>query len=99
MIHDEEYDSKFCIHNDCFCHTTQRKSHLREFRSLKGGVSVKFGNNEIAIPKGYEMITNGEVTIWKVAYVERLKHNIISVSQIVVSTCLKVSFDERSLEI
>ena len=41
------------------------------------------------------MITNGELTIWKVAYVEGLQHNLISVSQLLVDRGLKVSFDEE----
>ncbi|KAI3766946.1 hypothetical protein L2E82_17026 [Cichorium intybus] len=45
------------------------------------------------------MITNGEITIRKVAYVEGLQHNLISVSQLVVGTGLKVSFDEEGSEL
>ena len=39
------------------------------------------------------MITNEEFTIQKVAYVEGLQHNLISVSQLFVGTGLKVTFD------
>ena len=45
------------------------------------------------------MITNGELSIRKVAYVEGLQHNLISVSQLVVGTGLKVSFDDEGSEI
>ena len=45
------------------------------------------------------MITDGEFSIRKVAYVEVLQHNLISVSQLVVGTGLKVSFDDEGLEI
>ena len=69
---------------------TGRKEELREFRSLKDGGSVKFGNNSYGTIKGYGMITNGDFSIRKVAYVEGLQHNLISVSQLVVGTGLKV---------
>lgn len=39
------------------------------------------------------MIMNGEFSIRKVAYVEVLQQNLISVSQLVMGTGLKVSFD------
>ena len=45
------------------------------------------------------MITNGDFSIRKVAYVEGLQHNLISVSQLVVGTGLKVSFDDEGSEI
>ena len=45
------------------------------------------------------MITNGEFSIRKVAYVEGLQHNLIIVSQMVVGTGLKVSFDDEGAEI
>ena len=74
---------------------TGRKEELREFRSLKDGGIVKYGNNSFGTIKGYGMITNGEFSIRKVAYVEGLQHNLISVSQLVVGTRLKVSFDDE----
>lgn len=45
------------------------------------------------------MITNGDFFIRKVAYVEGLQHNLISVSKLVVGTGLKVSFDDEGSEI
>ena len=69
------------------------------FRSLKDGGIVKYGNNSFGTIKGYGMITNGEFSIRKVAYVEGLQHNLISVSQLVVGTGLKVSFDDEGSEI
>ena len=41
------------------------------------------------------MITYGDFTIYKVAYVEGLRHNLTSVSKLVVGTGLNVSFDEE----
>ena len=78
---------------------TGRKEELREYRSLANGGNVKFGNNSFGTIKGYGMITNGDFTIRKVAYVEGLQHNLISVSQLVGGTGLKVSFDDEGSEI
>ena len=60
---------------------------------------MKFGNNATREIKCYRMITYGEFSIRKVANVEGLQHNLISVSQLVVGIGLKVSFDEEGLEI
>ena len=56
---------------------TRRKEELREYRSLANGGNVKFGNNSFGTIKGYGMITNGDFTIRKVAYVQ---HNLINLS-------------------
>ena len=45
------------------------------------------------------MITNVDFSIRKVVYVEGLQHNLISVSQLVVGTGLKVSFNDEESEI
>ena len=88
---EEQYDSQWYIDSGCSRHMTGRKEQLRDFRKLKDGGRVKFGNNHTAEIKGYGQITNGEFTIKRVAYVEGLKHNLISVSQLVVGTGLKIS--------
>lgn len=54
-----------------------------------------YGNNATGKIKGYDMITNGEFMIHKVAYVECLQHNLIGFSKLVVFTRLKVSFYEE----
>ena len=56
-----------------------RKDELREYRALKDGGSIKYVNNSLGRIKGCRMITNGEFSIRKVAYVEGLQHNLISV--------------------
>ena len=63
---------------------TGRKEELREYRDLKNGGLVKFGNNVIGEIKGYGMITNGDFLIRKATYVEGLQHNLISVLQLIV---------------
>jgi len=77
---------------------TGRREDLREFRTLRDGGRVRYGNNATGEIKGYGMITNGEFSIRKVAYVEGLQHNLISVLQLVVGTGLKVEFDEEGSE-
>src|SRR4051812_20542764 len=74
---------------------TGRKDYLRDYRTLTNAGKVKYGNNETGDIKGYGMITNRELSIRKVAYVEGLQHNLISVSQLVVGSGMKVTFDEN----
>ena len=78
---------------------TGRREELREFGSLKEGGKVKCGNNATGEIKRYGMITNGEFSICKVAYVEGLQHNLTSDSQLVAGTGLEVSFDDEGSEI
>ena len=67
-----------------------RKEELGEYSELKNGGSLKFGNNSLVEIKAYEMIKNGEFSIRKVAYVRGLQYNLISISQLVTGTGLKV---------
>ncbi|KAL4582285.1 hypothetical protein LXL04_006830 [Taraxacum kok-saghyz] len=94
-MYEEQYDSQWYIDSGCSRHMTGRKEQLRDFRKLKDGGRVNFGNNHTAEIKGYGQITNGEFTIKRVAYVEGLKHNLISVSQLFVGTGLKITFDDE----
>ena len=95
VISDEQFDDEWYIDNDCSCHMTGRREERKEFWSLKDGGCVKYGNNSYSTIKGYGMITNREFTIRKMAYVEGLQRNLISVSELVVGTGLKVSFDDE----
>ncbi|XP_023752546.1 uncharacterized protein LOC111900907 [Lactuca sativa] len=81
--------------NGCSCHMTGKKENLRDFRSLKNAGVVKFGNNQKCQVKGYGKITNGQFTVNRVAYVEGLQHNLISVSKLVVGTKNQVLFNEE----
>ena len=99
MLRDEQYDNQWYIDSGCSRHMTGKLEYLKDFRGLQGAGYVKFGNNDLAEIKGYGKITNGDFTINKVAYVEGLKHNLITVSQLVVGTGLKVSFIEDGSEI
>lgn len=46
------------------------------------GSSVAFGGNQKGKIKGYGMIVKGEVKMNQVSFVDGLKHNLISVSQL-----------------
>ena len=92
---DEQYDTKWYIDSGCSRHMTGRKENLRDYRSLENAGVVKFGNNHKCQVKGYGKVTNGQFTVNRVAYVEGLQHNLISVSQLVVGTGNQVVFNEE----
>ncbi|KAI3505837.1 hypothetical protein L1887_28124 [Cichorium endivia] len=90
----EEQDDKWLIDSACSMHMTGRLEFLRDYREVNFGGYVTFGNDANGIIKGYGVLTNGNFTIQKVAYVLGLKHNLISVGQL-VSTSLRVEFDNE----
>ena len=71
---------------------TGQKENLRDFWKLENVGVVMFRNNQKCKVKGYRKVTNGKVTVNRVAYVEGLKHNLISVYQLVVGTRNQVLF-------
>ncbi|KAI3740497.1 hypothetical protein L2E82_30955 [Cichorium intybus] len=74
---------------------TGRKEYLRDYRNLDDAGNVRFGNNETCPIRGYGKITNGQFTINRVAFVEGLKHNLVSISQLVVGTGNVVTFNNQ----
>ncbi|KAI3790916.1 hypothetical protein L2E82_04347 [Cichorium intybus] len=90
----EEQDDEWLIDSACSMHMTGRLEFLRGYREFSFGGYVTFGNDANGIIKGYGVLTNGNFTIQKVAYVLGLKHNLISVGQL-VSTGLRVEFDNE----
>ncbi|KAI3790995.1 hypothetical protein L2E82_04493 [Cichorium intybus] len=78
----EPKDDTWYIDSGCSKHMTGNRNYLRDFRPTQTNQDVTFGNNMTAKIKGYGNITNGNFTIKKVAYVDDLKHNLISVSQL-----------------
>ena len=74
---------------------TGKKENLRDFRSLENAGVVNFGNNHKCQVKGYGKVTNGQFTVNRVAYVEGLQHNLISISQLIVGTGNQVVFNEE----
>ncbi|KAI3691358.1 hypothetical protein L2E82_49702 [Cichorium intybus] len=90
----EEQDDEWLIDSTCSMHMTGRLEFLRDYREVNHGGYVTFGNDANRIIKGYGVLTNGNFTIQRVAYVLGLKHNLVSVGQL-VSTGLRVEFDNE----
>ena len=65
----------------CSRSMTGEKSLMTELVPC-AGPSVAFGNDTEGHTEGYGVVTNGEITFKRVAYVNGLKHNLISVSQL-----------------
>lgn len=84
MLCDEQYAENWYIDSGWSCHTKGRKKVLSDFRKLEHEGVVKFGNNYKCKVKVYGKVTNGKFRVNIVAYGEVLKHNLISVSQLVV---------------
>ncbi|KAL4570004.1 hypothetical protein LXL04_025653 [Taraxacum kok-saghyz] len=78
----EQKDKEWLLDSGCSLHMTGRLDYLRDFKPIQQGGHVTFGNDENGIIKGYGILTNGEFTIRRVAYVHGLKHNLISVKQL-----------------
>ncbi|XP_024961134.1 uncharacterized protein LOC112501673 [Cynara cardunculus var. scolymus] len=69
------------LDNGCSSHMTVNKSLLINYVS-EHGPSITFGDNARGITKGYGVLSNGSVTFNRVAYVDELKHNLLSISQL-----------------
>jgi hypothetical protein len=70
------------LDSDCSRHMTGDKHSFLSFEKKEGG-SVTFGNNEKASIKGKCIIGKiNSAKIENVHYVEGLKHNLISISQL-----------------
>ena len=59
------------------------KTKLNNMNNFNGG-SVKFGNNDDAkiMEKGYVSLNGGKILCDNVLYIDGLKHNLLSVSQL-----------------
>ncbi|KAI3715071.1 hypothetical protein L6452_22037 [Arctium lappa] len=65
----------------CLRHMTGDKKLLFSYKAKSGG-AITFGDNMQGQIKGYGEITRGNVYVSKVACVDGLKHNLISISQL-----------------
>ncbi|KAJ9557264.1 LOW QUALITY PROTEIN: hypothetical protein OSB04_011878 [Centaurea solstitialis] len=79
------------LDSGCSRHMTENKSLLLNYVSEKGP-SVTFGDDAKGITKGYGTLSNGIITFNKVAYVEGLMDNLLSISQL-CDLGYKVIFD------
>ncbi|KAJ9562107.1 hypothetical protein OSB04_007267 [Centaurea solstitialis] len=76
----------------CSKHMTERKELLANFKQKYGG-NVRFGNKLSAPIMGYGDIFHHKITINKVAYVEGLSHNLLSIGKF-CDKKLEVNFRE-----
>ncbi|KAI3735591.1 hypothetical protein L6452_15098 [Arctium lappa] len=60
---------------------TGQKDLLTEYKEEKGP-SVTFGGNGKGFTRGFGILSNGTTTFRRVAYVDGLKHNLLSISQL-----------------
>ena len=71
-----------------------KKNLLSDYKEEKGP-SVTFGGNGKGYTRGFGVLSNGTTTFRRVAYVEGLKHNLLSISQL-CDKDNKVTFDKKS---
>ncbi|KAJ9564659.1 hypothetical protein OSB04_000625 [Centaurea solstitialis] len=69
------------LDSGCSRHMTGSKSVLTNYREERGP-AVTFGGNGRGQTRGYGTLTNGVTTFKRVAYVEGLMHNLLSISQL-----------------
>ena len=70
------------IDSGCARHMTAHKGYLRDFNITMPGLYVTFGNNVKGEYIGHGNISNWNFTVKHVAYIDGLKHNLISVAQL-----------------
>ncbi|KAJ9557555.1 hypothetical protein OSB04_012169 [Centaurea solstitialis] len=85
------------LDSGCSRHMTGSKFVLSDYRD-KRGFSVTFGGNGRGQTRGYGTLTNGVTTFKRVAYVEGLMHNLLSISQLCDKNH-KVSFSKKKCKV
>ncbi|KAJ9547066.1 hypothetical protein OSB04_019609 [Centaurea solstitialis] len=81
------------LDSGCSRHMTGSKSVLSDYRDERGS-SVTFGGNGKGQTRGYGTLTNGVTTCKRVAYVEGLMHNLLSINK-----NHKVSFSKKKCKV
>ena len=81
----------------CLRHMTGNKSVLSDYHDEKGP-SVTFGENDKRQTRGFGTLSNGVTTFRRVAYVEGLKHNLLSISQL-YDKYHKVTFSKKDCKV
>ena len=74
-------DNTWHLDSGCSKHMTGCKSLLCSFR-IRAGPNVTFGDDSQGKTEGFGILSNGPLTFRRVSYVNGLKHNLISVSQL-----------------
>ncbi|KAJ9541694.1 hypothetical protein OSB04_028200 [Centaurea solstitialis] len=85
------------LDSGCSRHMTGSKSVLSDYRDERGP-SVTFGGNGRGQTRGYGTLTNEVTTFKRVAYVEGLMHNLLSISQLCDKNH-KVSFSKKKCKV
>ncbi|KAJ9557303.1 hypothetical protein OSB04_011917 [Centaurea solstitialis] len=85
------------LDSGCSRHMTGSKSVLTNYREERGS-AVTFGGNGRGQTRGYGTLTNGVTTFKRVAYVEGLMHNLLSISQLCDKNH-KVSFSKKKCKV
>ncbi|KAJ9539324.1 hypothetical protein OSB04_032057 [Centaurea solstitialis] len=85
------------LDSGCSRHMTGSKSVLTNYREERGP-AVTFGGNGRGQTRGYGTLTNGVTTFKRVAYVEGLMHNLLSISQLYDKNH-KVSFSKKKCKV
>ena len=81
----------------CSRHMTGNKSVLSDYHDEKGP-SVTFGGNGKGQTRGFGTLSNSVTTFRRVAYVEGLKHNLLSISQL-CDKDHKVTFSKKDCKV
>ncbi|KAJ9557729.1 hypothetical protein OSB04_012343 [Centaurea solstitialis] len=85
------------LDSGCSRHMTGSKSVLSNYREERGP-AVTFGGNGKCQTRGYGTLTNAVTTFKRVAYVEGLMHNLLSISQLCDKNH-KVSFSKKKCKV
>ncbi|GKE22027.1 hypothetical protein Tco_1433539 [Tanacetum coccineum] len=81
------------LDSGCSRHMTGIKSYLHKYVE-QPGPKVVFGDDSTCITKGYGSITCNGIVFTKVAFVNGLKYNLVSISQLCDAKYI-VQFDEK----
>ncbi|GKC61704.1 retrovirus-related pol polyprotein from transposon TNT 1-94 [Tanacetum coccineum] len=73
--------SVWYLDSGCYRHMTWIKQYLHRY-SKESGPKVVFGDDSSRDIEGYDLVNCNGITFTKVAYVNGLKHNLISISQL-----------------
>ncbi|GAV83708.1 hypothetical protein CFOL_v3_27154 [Cephalotus follicularis] len=84
--------TQWYLDSGCSKHMTGDKSVFVNYESKEGGV-VTFGDNAKGKIMGFGSIGNNRTLIHNVLYVNGLKHNLLSISQLCDKDC-KVTFEK-----
>ena len=95
LVSQVEKKSDWIIDSRCSHHMTGDMNKFVDFKSCDGG-TIRVGNNATCYIKGIGSITlDGKSKTEDVYFVDGLKHNLLSVGQLVVK-CYQLQFTEKT---